>query len=191
MNPQTIQPESKSNSIPYHKLGAVFYGLWGLSVLVPLIAEWSPLEQGQSLLAGILILTFMTLPTVVVAVDASIRQVPISCYHGAHALGLGRRAIAWSVVLPHARWGIVSAVILQVARAIGETMAVLMVCGNIVQLPGSVFAPIRTLTANIALEMGYADEHHRSILFLSGLLGLVLVSGLMFTANFVSTRNRK
>ena len=89
-------------------------------------------------------------------------------------------------MLPAAKFGLVSAVILQFARAIGETMAVLMVCGNIVKTPNSIFAPIRTLTSNIALEMGYADDHHRSILFLSGLVGLLIVALLMFAANSFS-----
>ena len=167
---------------------SVVYGLWGLTVLVPLIAEFSPLEQGQSLLAGILILTFMTLPTVVVAADAALRSVPVGFSRGANALGISRRAIVWSVIFPAARWGLVSAVILQISRAIGETMAVLMVCGNIVQTPDSIFAPVRTLTANIALEMGYADAEHRSILFLSGLLGLGLVAVLMLFTNFLSRK---
>ena len=167
---------------------SVVYGLWGLSVLVPLIAENSPLGQGQSLLAGILILTFMTLPTVVVAADAALQSVPDSFSRGANALGISRRAVVWSVIIPAARWGLASAVILQISRAIGETMAVLMVCGNIVQTPDSIFAPVRTLTANIALEMGYADAEHRSILFLSGLLGLGLVAALMLFTNFLSRK---
>ena len=169
---------------------SVVYGLWGLSVLVPLIASISPIEQGQSLLAGILILAFMTVPTIIVAADAAIRSVPTEQVHAAAALGLGTRATVWSIVLPSARFGLLSAVILQFARAIGETMAVLMVCGNIVQTPDSIFAPVRTLTSNIALEMGYADDHHRSILFLSGLVGLVIVAILMFTANAFSKTQR-
>jgi len=163
---------------------SVVYGLWGISVLVPLIAKYSPLEQGQSLLAGVLILAFMTIPTVVIAADAAIKSVSSLQIRAASALGLGRRAIAWSIVLPAARSGLFTAVVLQVARAIGETMAVLMVCGNIVQIPSSAFEPVRTLTANIALEMGYADERHRSVLFLSGLIGLILVAFLMAIVNF-------
>lgn len=169
---------------------SVVYGLWGLSVLVPLIASVSPIEQGQSLLAGILILTFMTIPTIIVAADAAIQSVPKNQVHAAAALGLGRRATVWGIVLPAARFGLISAVILQFARAIGETMAVLMVCGNIVKTPDSIFAPIRTLTSNIALEMGYADDHHRSVLFLSGLVGLVIVAALMCAANMFSRTQR-
>ena len=169
---------------------SVVYGLWGLSVLVPLIASISPIEQGQSLLAGILILAFMTIPTIIVAADAAIQAVPTQQVHAAAALGLGTRATVWSIVLPSARFGLLSAVILQFARAIGETMAVLMVCGNIVKTPDSIFSPVRTLTSNIALEMGYADDHHRSILFLSGLVGLVIVAVLMFAANMFSKTQR-
>ena len=170
---------------------SVVYGLWGLSVLVPLIARFSPLEQGQSLLAGILILTFMTIPTVVIAADAAVSSVSRAQVNAAAALGLGRRAIAWSIVVPAARLGLFSAVILQVARAIGETMAVLMVCGNIVEVPGSLFDPIRTLTANIALEMGDADDEHRSVLFVSGVIGLLLVAFLMALANTISQRRSR
>jgi len=170
---------------------SVVYGLWGLSILVPLIAKFSPLEQGQSLLAGVLILSFMTIPTVVIAADAAINAVPKSQVNAAAVLGLGKRAIAWSIVVPAAKLGLFSAVVLQVARAIGETMAVLMVCGNIVQVPDSIFAPVRTLTANIALEMGYADEKHRAFLFLSGLIGLLLVAFLMALANSFSERESK
>ena len=167
---------------------SVVYGLWGVSVLVPLIAEYSPLGLGYSLLAGVLILTFMTLPTVVVAADAALQAVPESSIRGANALGISRRAIIWSVIIPSAFWGLVSAVILQISRAIGETMVVLMVCGNVVQIPDSIFTPVRTLTANIAFEMDYADAGHRSILFLSGLLALGLVAALMLFTNFLSRK---
>lgn len=162
---------------------SVVYGLWGLTALAPLIASISPLGQGQSLLAGVLVLSLMTLPTVAMAADAALGSTPISYHQGAAALGLGRRAIAWSIVVPAARGGIASGVLLQTARALGETMAVLMVCGNIVQTPDSFLAPIRTLTANIALEMGYADDRHRSVLFVSGLLLLIIVMVIVLAAS--------
>ena len=173
---------------------SVVYGLWGLTVVVPMIAEVSPLGQGQSLLAGVLILTMMTLPTVTIAADTAIGAVPADQVRAAAALGFRRRAIAWSVVIPAARNGIVSGVLLQVGRALGETMAVLMICGNIVQVPGNVFAPVRTLTANIALEMGYADDRHRSVLFVSGLMLLLMIVGIMLVAQLANSKhegNRK
>lgn len=163
---------------------SVVYGLLGMSVIVPAIAAWSPIGQGQSLLAGILILSIMTFPTITVAADAAIGAVPKNLTQAAAALGLSKRAIIWSVIFPAARRGILSGVILQVGRALGETMAVLMVCGNVVRFPKSFFQPVRTLTANIALEMGYADELHRSLLFVSGLILLVVVIAVMFLAQW-------
>lgn len=167
---------------------SVVFGLWGLTVIVPLLASVSPIGQGQSLLAGILILTVMTLPTVAIAADAALGSVNPDQIRAAAALGLGRRAIAWSVAVPAARRGIMTGVTLQVGRALGETMAVLMVCGNIVQIPNSFFQPVRTLTANIALEMGYADDQHRSVLFVSGLVLLLLVGAIML---FVDRNSKK
>ena len=89
------------------------------------------------------------------------------------------------IILPVASRGMVSGIVLQVARAMGETMAVLMVCGNIVQIPGSLFEPVRTLTANIALEMSYAMDMHRHALFVSGLVLLILTTLLLYLGNLV------
>ncbi len=167
---------------------SVVFGLWGLVVLVPLIARLSPLSQGQSLLAGVLILTLMTLPTIALTADVAIGAVPTEVTRGAAALGLGRAAIVRRVVLPSAAPGLFTGAILQTARALGETMAVLMVCGNVVQVPGSLFDPVRTLTANIALEMGYADDRHRATLFTGGLLLLAIVAVLVLFAETVDRR---
>ena len=160
---------------------SVIFGLWGLMVLVPLIASFHP--PGPSLLAGVVILTLMILPTIALVADTSLANVPREYIQGAAALGLGRWAIIRHVALPTAKSGLVTGILLQTGRAIGETMAILMVCGNVVQTPTSVFDPIRTLTANIALEMAYAVVGHRSALFLGGLLLLTMVIGLTFTAD--------
>ncbi len=167
---------------------SVVYGIWGLVVLIPLIRQWQP--PGQSLLAGILVLTIMILPTVALLTESSLRAVPRSYLQGAAALGLSRWATVWGVVLPAARSGIVTAVLLATGRAIGETMAVLMVMGNIVQVPTSVFDPVRALTANIALEMGYAMDAHRSALFVSGLMLLAMVVVLVAMSVWASERSR-
>ena len=156
---------------------SVVYGFWGLVVLAPLIRQWQP--PGQSLLAGILILTVMILPTVALLSESSLRSVPSDYLRGAAALGLSRWATIRGVALPAARGGIFTAVILATGRAVGETMAVLMVMGNIVQVPGSVFDPVRALTANIALEMGYAMDVHRSALFVSGLILMTMIVALV------------
>lgn len=152
---------------------SVVYGLWGLTVLVPLIASVQP--PGASLLAAILILSLMILPTVALTADATLGSVPESHSRAAAALGLSREAIIVRVVLPAARAGITAGVLLASARALGETMAVLMVSGNVVQMPSNLFDPVRTLTANIALEMAYATGDHRSALFVSGLALMALV----------------
>ena len=166
---------------------SVVYGFWGLTVLVPLIARYQP--PGASLLSGVLILALMILPTTTLATEAALENVPRRYLRGAAALGLGRWAILRGVALPAARSGIASGVILATGRALGETMAVLMVCGNVVRVPASVFDPVRTLTANIALEMAYAHAEHRSALFVSGLLLLALVSALVLTAETVDRRS--
>ena len=163
---------------------SVVYGFWGLVVLVPWIRRLEP--PGPSLLAGVLILAIMVLPTVALTADAAIAAVPRSYLQAAAALGLSRWTVLRGVVLPAARDGILTGVILQTTRALGETMAVLMVCGNLVRTPSSVFDPVRTLTANIALEMGYAVGDHRSALFVSGLTLLALVAALVAAAEWVS-----
>jgi phosphate transport system permease protein len=152
---------------------SVVFGFWGLVVLVPLIAAWHP--PGPSLLAGILILTLMIIPTIMLIAHSSISQVPTTYIHSATALGLSHWALIWHVVLPVSRIGLLTGIFLGLARALGETMAILMVCGNVVQHPSHIFDPVRTLTANIALEMAYALDHHRAVLFISGLLLMGLV----------------
>ncbi len=163
---------------------SVVFGLWGLVVLVPLINKFAP--PGASLLAGIFILTAMILPTMALASDAALGQVPHTFIHASAALGLGRWATIRQVALPVARSGIFTGFLLQSGRALGETMAILMVCGNIVQLPGSIFDPVRTLTANMALEMAYATGDHRSALFTTGLFLMLLVVMLVLSAEFMS-----
>lgn len=172
-------------AIPYRRLiellagiPSVVYGFWGLVVLVPVLTH--------SLLTGIVILTLMVLPTIALIADARLANVPEDYIRGSAALGLTRWAMLRGVVLPAARSGLVTAVMLATARAIGETMAVLMVCGNVVQMPKGLGDPVRTLTANIALEMAYAADSHRSALFVSGLLLMVIVGLLLAAAEWVS-----
>ncbi len=159
---------------------SVVYGFWGLVVLVPLIAAWQ--APGTSLLAGVWVLALMILPTVALTADAALGAVPRDTLRAAAALGLGRWSTVWRIALPAARAGVLAGVVLAAGRALGETMAVLMVTGNVVAVPDSVFAPLRTLAANIALEMAYAMDLHRAALFVSGLVLAGLVAGLMLLA---------
>ena len=167
---------------------SVIFGLWGLTVLVPLIAQFQP--PGTSLLAASLVLALMVLPTVALTSVASLSAVPQELLAGASALGLSHKAQILGVVLPAARSGILSGVILAMARALGETMVVLMIAGNVVQYPLGIFEPVRALTANIALEMAYATGNHRAGLFASGLLLTLLVALLAWYAARMSGRVR-
>ncbi|HEX5386741.1 MAG TPA: ABC transporter permease subunit, partial [Gemmatimonadales bacterium] len=163
---------------------SVVFGFWGLVVLAPIIGRIHP--PGPSLLAAVLVLALMVLPTVALLAETSLGAVPREQLLGASALGLSRWSVATHVALPAARRGIVAALVLGAGRAVGETMAVLMVSGNVVQWPSSVFDPVRTLTANIALEMSYALGTHRSALFVSGLALTVMVMILVGGAEVVA-----
>jgi phosphate transport system permease protein len=166
---------------------SVVYGFWGLVVLVPIIGKLQ--APGTSLLAGIAILTLMILPTIALTAEASFSEVPTEYIQGAAALGISPWSTIRSVVLPAAKSGLFTGLILGTGRAIGETMAVLMVCGNVVQTPKSIFDPVRTLTANIALEMAYATGNHRSALFVNGLLLMIAIATLVVIAEIISRRD--
>lgn len=159
---------------------SVVYGLWGLTVLVPLIAHWQP--PGAGLFTAMVILALMILPTVALTSSAALRAVPPALLHGAAALGMSHKGVNTGVAIPAARSGIIGGMLLASARALGETMAVLMVAGNVVQNPTGLFEPVRVLTANIALEMAYATGHHRAGLFASGLLLTLIVLSLAWLA---------
>lgn len=163
---------------------SVVFGLWGLTRLVPLITQWQP--PGASLLAAILVLALMILPTIALTCASAIASVPKDITAGAMALGFRRKTYILYVLLPAAKSGIASGVLLATARAIGETLAVLMVAGNVVQFPVGLFEPVRVLTANIALEMAYAMGDHRASLFASGLLLTALVWLISWLAHSVS-----
>ena len=165
---------------------SVIFGFWGLMVLVPLIVRWQ--APGTSLLAGTIVLALMVLPTMALIADSAFTTATHNHLHGATALGLSRWCIIRTVFLPITRRSLLTAGVLQCGRAIGETMAVMMVCGNVVKTPTSLFAPVRTLTANIALEMSYAMEDHRAALFFSGSVLLLLVSVLVWFAAFIDQR---
>ena len=153
---------------------SVVFGFWGLTVLVPAINRIQP--PGQSLLAAGLVLGIMILPTIALTSQAALRAIPEPQLLAAAGLGLGRARTILSIALPAARRGIGAGILLAIARAIGETMAVVMVCGNIARMPSSLFDPVRPITSTIALEMGYATASHRALLYSAG-LALVVVTG--------------
>lgn len=155
---------------------SVVYGFFGMAAMIPL--------TGNSILSACILLGIMILPTVIGIAESALRAVPEPYYEGALALGAGHYRSVFFVVLPAARSGILAAVVLGVGRAIGETMAVIMVAGNQARMPVSVLKGVRTLTANIVIEMGYAAELHREALIATGvvLFVFILIINLSFSA---------
>ena len=149
---------------------SVLYGVFGLAVIVPGIQSAFNLPKGQSLLAVILVLSIMMLPTIVSVSETAIRAVDSAYKEGSYALGASRIETIFKVVLPAAKSGILAAVVLGIGRALGETMAVILVAGNSPAMPTSIMDSVRPLTTNIALEMGYAYGTHQEMLFATGVV---------------------
>ena len=162
---------------------SIVYGFFGLVVLVPLLQQLFG-GSGKSMLTASLMLGIMILPTIISVSESALRAVPRNYYEGALALGATHERSVFSTVVPAARSGILAGVILGVGRSIGETMAVVMVAGNQAVLPRSLLSGLRTLTANIVLEMGYAEGLHRQALIACGvvLFVFILLINLCFSA---------
>ena len=170
---------------------SVVYGFFGLMVLVPfvrntfrpILMQYQMTTTGQSILTASVLLGMMILPTIINVSESAIRAVPDSYYQGALALGATHERSAFMTVVPAAKSGIMAAVILGVGRAIGETMAVIMVAGNQPRVPGSIFDGVRTMTANIVIDMGYATDLHREALIATGvvLFIFILIINLLFS----------
>ena len=166
---------------------SVVYGFLGVILLVPLIRDYLG-GPGLSLLTASVILSIMILPTITsISIDA-LQAVPLLYKEGALAMGATHWQAVRYVILPAARSGVVTAVILGMARAIGETMAVIMVAGNALKIPTSILAPVRTLTSNIALEMGYSAGEHRQALFAAGIILFIFIMTLNVIANLIMKR---
>ena len=153
---------------------SVVYGFFGLMVIVPLIRDLFG-GSGTSMLAASIVLGIMILPTIIYVSESAIRAVPESYYEGSLALGASHERSVFRVVLPAAASGVMAGVILGVGRAIGETMAVIMVAGNQAALPRGLFSGVRTMTANIVLEMGYAADLHREALIATAVVLFVFI----------------
>jgi phosphate transport system permease protein len=162
---------------------SVVYGFFGLVVLVPLVRNLFG-GTGMSLLTASVILGIMILPTIIGVSEAAIRAVPNAYYENARALGASRERSLFFVVLPAAGRGIGAGIILGIGRAVGETMAVIMVAGNQARIPTGILKGVRTLTSNIVIEMGYASDLHRGALFATALVLFVLVLLLNITVVF-------
>jgi phosphate ABC transporter permease protein PstC len=162
---------------------SVVYGFLGVVYIVPIIREHLG-GAGFSILSTSLVLGIMILPTITSISFDSLMSVPSAFREGSLAMGATKWQTISRVVLPAARSGILASFILGMGRAVGETMAVIMVAGNALKIPTSLLDPLRTLTSNIALELAYATGDHRRALFSTGVVLLVIIMGLNLIANF-------
>ncbi len=152
---------------------SIVYGFFGLVVIVPFLRD--TIGAGKSVLAASIILGIMVLPTIISVSESAIRAVPDSYYEGALALGATKERSIFRAVLPAAKSGIMAGVVLGIGRVIGETMAVVMVAGNQAIIPGGITEGVRTLTANVVLEMAYAEGRHQEALIATAVVLFVFI----------------
>lgn len=169
---------------------SVVYGFFGMVVIVPFIRNNFG-GSGSSILAASILLGMMILPTIISQSEASINAVPESYYEGSLALGATHERSVFCAILPAAKSGILAGIILGVGRAIGETMAVIMVAGNQARMPEGIFQGIRTMTANIVIEMGYAEGLHREALIATGVVLFVFILLINLAFSVVKMRGER
>ncbi len=168
---------------------SVVYGFFGLTVIVPFIRVHFNSPTGTGLLAMIIILAVMVLPTIINISETSLRAVPVEFKEGSLALGASKIETIFKVLIPAAKSGILSSVVLGMGRAVGETMAVIMVCGNIPNMPNSILSVVSPMTATIAKDMSYAAPTHRSALFGIGVVLFVFILALNLILNLLVNRS--
>lgn len=169
---------------------SIVYGFFGLVVVVPIVRNLFS-GTGNSILTASLLLGIMILPTIIGISESAIRAVPESYYEGALALGASHNRSVFSAVLPAAKSGIFASVVLGIGRAIGETMAVIMVAGNQPRMPAGILNGVRTLTANIVIEMGYAADLHREVLIATGVVLFVFILLINISFSLIKRRSSK
>lgn len=167
---------------------SIVYGFFALQVLVPLVREYIG-GNGYSVLTAMLLLSIMILPTIIELSEAAIRAIPRTYYNGSVALGATHERAIFTVMLPAASSGVISSIVLGIGRAIGETMAVVLVAGNQPVVPNSLLSGVRTLTTNIVLEMSYASGDHRSALIATGVVLFVFI--LIINSVFIYIKERE
>jgi len=182
--PKKIYPFLKSATELLAGIPSVVYGFFGLTVLVPLIRTVFE-NKGPSMLAASILLGLMILPTIIGVTESALRAVPQNYYEGALALGATKERSIFTVVFPAAKSGILAGVVLGIGRAIGETMAVVMVAGNQARMPKGILQGVRTLTANIVMEMGYAADLHREALIATGVVLFVFILIINFAVSML------
>lgn len=168
---------------------SVVYGFFGLVVLVPLVQNIFGVA-GNTMLTASVLLGIMILPTIIGVSESAIRAVPASYYEGSLALGASHERSVFFATLPAARSGILAGVVLGIGRAIGETMAVVMVAGNKARMPQGLLDGVRTMTANIVMEMGYATDLHREALIAMAVVLFVFILMINVTFSLLRRKDR-
>ena len=170
---------------------SVVYGFFAMMVLVPLVKDLFDVKSGMNMLTASILLAVMILPTMVNISENSLRQVPKTFMTGSLALGATKEETIYKVMLPYAKSGIFSSIILTIGRAIGETMAVYLVIGNQPMMPSSIFKGVRTLTTNIVLEMGYAAGMHRQALIATGMVLFIFILIINIIFNIIRNKTEE
>lgn len=182
---------------------SVVYGFFGLVVLVPMMRNvgnvlhevfptiFKSAGNGNSMLTASVLLGIMILPTIIGTTEAALRAVPAQYYEGALALGATRERSIFCVLIPAAKSGVIAGIVLGIGRAIGETMAVIMVAGNQARMPAGILKGVRTMTANIVIEMGYATDLHREALIATGVVLFVFILIINFSVALLNRRSER
>lgn len=172
--PKRLYPILKSAINLMAGIPSVVYGFFGLVLIVPLMRELTG-KDGSTMLTASLLLGIMILPTIIGMTESALRSVPESYYEGSLALGATHERSIFCIVMPAAKSGIAAGIVLGMGRSIGETMAVIMVAGNQTWMPQGILKGVRTMTANIVMEMGYAADLHREALIATGVVLFVFI----------------
>ena len=184
--PKQIYRPLKSATELMAGVPSIVYGFFGLVLIVPMVRDFSHFlvevtgnkhlnSNGSSMLTASILLGIMILPTIIGVTESAIRSIPDSYYEGSLALGATHERTIFRVILPAAKSGVLAGVVLGIGRAIGETMAVIMVAGNQARMPDGLLKGVRTMTANIVIEMGYATDLHREALIATGVVLFVFI----------------
>lgn len=172
--PRVIYKPLKAATELLAGIPSIVYGFFGLVVIVPFIRTNFD-SKGQCMLTAAILLGIMILPTIIGVSESALRAIPKHYYEGALALGATHERSIFKVVLPAAKSGVLAGVVLGIGRAIGETMAVMMVAGNQPRMPEGIFKGVRTMTTNIVMEMGYAADLHREALIATAVVLFVFI----------------
>lgn len=172
--PKKLYPILKAMVNLMAGIPSVVYGFFGLVMIVPLMRDLTG-HDGSTMLTASILLGIMILPTVTGVVEPALRSVPSSYYEGALALGATHERSVFMTVIPAAKSGVIAGIVLGIGRSIGETMAVIMVAGNQTWMPQGLMKGLRTMTANIVMEMGYAADLHREALIATGVVLFVFI----------------